>query len=327
MGEIDKSVKSYVKIPEIFTQLFNECFFDKEHYISAGRLVEQDSVLTVSGDKHSAERIRDVCMLSASGMQFRIILGVEEQTDIHYYMPVRVMQMDSMNYEYQCRKKAAAARKRGENFAPVEGVPKGTCIYPVMTIILYVGRKKWDGPTELYDMFNLSADEKNWLRKFVVNYPVYLIDARHMGNEELNRFTGDLKIFFTLLRDKYDEETVKGMIAKYPDTWYTLAVVKGDERYRECARSDEESRQAEGGSVVDPNLDRIENKGFQRGIKQGISQGISQGINQGISQGFSLLNELYRKLIAEGRDSDLHRSLEDESYQMKLLEEYGLMKK
>ncbi len=78
---------------------------------------------------------------------------------------------------------------------------------------------------------------------------------------------------------------------------------------------------------MDPNLDRIENKGFQRGIKQGISQGISQGINQGISQGFSLLNELYRKLIAEGRDSDLHRSLEDESYQMKLLEEYGLMKK
>ncbi len=55
-------------------------------------------------------------------------------------------------------------------------------------------------------------------------------------------------------------------------------MVKGDERYRECARSDGESRQTQGGNIVDPNLDRIENKGFQRGIKQGISQGISQGI-------------------------------------------------
>lgn len=76
MGKIDQSVKSYVKIPGIFTQLFNESFFDKEHYIDPEDVSEQDSVTDVPLRKQEiAERIRDVCMLSKSGMGFRIILG------------------------------------------------------------------------------------------------------------------------------------------------------------------------------------------------------------------------------------------------------------
>ena len=100
MGKIDQSVKAYVKIPGIFTQLFNETFFDREHYIHPEDVSEQDSVTDVPlKGREMAERIRDVCMLSKSGMGFRIILGVEEQTDIHYYMPVRVMQLDAMQDE------------------------------------------------------------------------------------------------------------------------------------------------------------------------------------------------------------------------------------
>jgi len=319
VGKIDQSVKAYVKIPGIFTQLFNETFFDREHYIHPEDVSEQDSVTDVPlKGREMAERIRDVCMLSKSGMGFRIILGVEEQTDIHYYMPVRVMQLDAMHYEKQCRMKAADARQQGIQFPPVHGVPRGTVICPVMTVVLYVGEDRWDGPRELYDMYGLKEEEKKWLKQYVPNYPMHLIDARHMSEKELSRFTGDLKIFFTAMREDCNEEMMKGMVAKYPDTWYTLAVVKNDKRYSSYARTVTGSKDEEngGGIAVDKWLDKVEERGFRRGISQGISQGLSQGID--------MITELYKRMASEGRQEDIKRSFEDAVYQRGLLQEYGL---
>ena len=130
--------------------------------------------------REMAERIRDVCMLSKSGMGFRIILGVEEQTDIHYYMPVRDMLMDAISYDSQCRRIASTAKEKRENFQYSNGVPKGTYIMPVISLILYVGSKKWDGPTQLYDMFDIPEDRIEWAKQYIRNYPINLIDARHI---------------------------------------------------------------------------------------------------------------------------------------------------
>lgn len=242
-------------------------------------------------------------------------------------MPVRVMQLDAMHYEKQCRLKAAEARRQGVKFPPVYGVPKGTIICPVMTVVLYVGEERWDGPKELYDMYGLKEEEKEWLRPYVPNYPLHLIDARHMSEEELSRFTGDLKIFFTAMREDCSEEMMKGMVAKYPDTWYTLAVVKNDERYREYAQTvmNSISEENEGGIAVDTWLDKIEERGFQRGISQGISQGVAQGVAQGTILGIDMITELYKRMASDGRQEDMKRSFEDTAYQKGLLQEYGLI--
>ena len=36
-----------------------------------------------------------------------------------------------------------------------DGVPKGTKIIPVVTLVLYTGRKKWDAPLSVYDMLDI----------------------------------------------------------------------------------------------------------------------------------------------------------------------------
>lgn len=321
MGAIDKSVKAYLKIPGIFAQLFNERFFEREYFVDPAHLQEQDSVLDVSlvrGDsskekRESMERLRDVCMMAESGMGFRIILGVEEQTDIHYYMPVRVMLMDAIHYEAQCKKKAAEAREQGEKFIPVQGVPQGTVILPVMTVVLYLGEKEWDGPRTLYDMFDLPEKEKEICKRRVADYPIHLIDARHMTDEEVECFTDDLKIFFTALRDNYDENRIRKAVAKYPDTWYTLAIIKNDKRYIEHMKLLEESKRDKGGISVDATLDRIENRGFQKGMSQGISQGIIQGI------------ELSARLMKEGKTEEMKHALEDKDYLKELLGAYDIV--
>lgn len=63
---------------------------------------------------------------------------------------------------------------------------------------------------------------------------------------------------------------------------------------------------------------------MERGIKQGIERGIEQGIERGIKQGKERLNLLNKRLLEEDRFDDLKRSIEDEGYQKKLYEEFGL---
>ena len=65
-------------------------------------------------------------------------------------------------------------------------------------------------------------------------------------------------------------------------------------------------------------------QGIKQGVEQGIKQGVEQGIKQGVEQGKERLNLLYGKLLSENRLEDLRKSIEDEEYQNRLYEEYGL---
>ena len=53
-------------------------------------------------------------------------------------------------------------------------------------------------------------------------------------------------------------------------------------------------------------------------------QGHKAGVEQGAEQEKERLNLLYRKLLSENRLEDLRKSIEDEEYQNRLYEEYGL---
>ncbi len=63
---------------------------------------------------------------------------------------------------------------------------------------------------------------------------------------------------------------------------------------------------------------------YRQGHKAGMEQGVEQGIKQGAEQEKERLNLLYRKLLSENRLEDLRKSIEDEEYQNRLYEEYGL---
>lgn len=44
-----------------------------------------------------------------------------------------------------------------------------------------------------------------------------LIDARHLSDKEIDRFEGDLKAFLLLLKDRFDREKMKLVVAMHRD--------------------------------------------------------------------------------------------------------------
>lgn len=58
--------------------------------------------------------------------------------------------------------------------------------------------------------------------------------------------------------------------------------------------------------------------------RMGMEEGHKTGLEEGEKRGEDRLNRLHKKLLDENRMEELRKSVEDESYQKKLFEEYNI---
>ena len=112
------------------------------------------------------------------------------------------MGYDAIDYETQCKKIRAQAISDGIVFNPVSGGPKGTKILPVITLVFYVGEKPWDEPRQLYDIFDIPEDRKEWAKRYIPDYPLHILDARHLTDEQIELCSDDLRAFFYMIREE-----------------------------------------------------------------------------------------------------------------------------
>jgi len=105
-----------------------------------------------------------------------LILGIENQSEVHYAMPVRNLIYDELNYGQQVNKIAALHRKEKDLKAGDEylsGFNKADKIMPVITLTVYFGAKEWDAPRCLKDMFPQDISEE--ILDEVDDYKLHLI--------------------------------------------------------------------------------------------------------------------------------------------------------
>ncbi len=104
-----------------------------------------------------------------------IIIGIENQSEVHYAMPVRNMIYDAMNYGRQigeAAKKHKKARDWNSSVEFLSGFAKGEKLMPVVTLTVYWGIGKWDGPRSIHEMLQPMDEE---LLKYVADYRLNLI--------------------------------------------------------------------------------------------------------------------------------------------------------
>lgn len=114
MGKTDIVTKNYMRGSDIFADAFNFLIYNGEARIQSQSLQERDAtelaVLfsndSVKNETEVQQKYRDV-LKRAVIMQNKeatyLLLGIENQTDIHYAMPVRNMIYDSLQYGNRSR--------------------------------------------------------------------------------------------------------------------------------------------------------------------------------------------------------------------------------
>lgn len=171
MGEKDTKAKEYLSDNNRFADLCNYVLFQGEQVIKAETLIEKDSTevlsILVDGREEQFQKWRDLIkgtVIKRNKDMVFVLIGIENQSDIHYAMPVKNMIYDALNYGSQVRETARRHRENHDKLTSAEflsGFRKKDKLTPVITITLYWGADKWDGPRTLHDM--LDHSDEGWI--------------------------------------------------------------------------------------------------------------------------------------------------------------------
>ena len=141
-----------------------------------------------------------------------LLLGIENQTEIHYAMPVRNMIYDALQYGNQVA--AIAAQNVKEKKAPtraefLSGFYKADKLRPVITLVLHFGADPWDGATSLHEMMYFPLEE---MRTFIQDYKIHLIDPAALKPDELEKFSTSLREVLGCIKYSKDKEKLSSFI-------------------------------------------------------------------------------------------------------------------
>lgn len=173
LGKIDTITKEYMKDPIIFADVFNKFLYHGKQVINPDKLTEMDSteIVVPYGEGKAGvpeQKYRDVLkLMMTDGNIAYCILGCEDQGTIHYAMPVKNMLYDSMQLARQVKKAAKSHRhKSGDTedtgYEPtsdefLSGFYKTDRLIPVVTLVIYFGPDRWDGPLTLKENVRSSG--------------------------------------------------------------------------------------------------------------------------------------------------------------------------
>jgi len=149
---------------------------------------------------------------------------------------------------------------------------------PIIPIILYHGKQKWDLPENFVDYFNVSSDIKEYLLQF----KYILIDlSTYKDQEFLEKLNRNARLYSALyaLKNIFDE------LDKFRPLLFRLIKIDREAvsfiiDYIVMAKDYPEEQ-------INPLLKELDmptiaERWIQKGIKQGLEQGIKQGIQQGL---------------------------------------------
>ena len=148
-----------------------------------------------NGAKTPIQKYRDNMKIWAAmqdGKAVYVLLGNENQSKVHYAMPVKNMLYDSINYAGQVDEARQSYRNfrydndgvkitlTSEEF--LSGFRKGDWLIPVITAVILFDPDEWDAPMSIHEM--LDVDEA--LLPFIPDYRINLIAPAKISDSEFS---------------------------------------------------------------------------------------------------------------------------------------------
>ena len=243
--------KALVNYKDVFSDICNVFFFDGKKVIKEEDLedAQPTSYYVAEGEIKGQER--DVCKYWRKGnLMINIAkIGIENQTSVDVYMPIRVMSYDSADYRLQFGHKLP--------------------LIPVVTIVLYFGIDKWPVNRNLYSLLDIPEN----LKKYVSDYQVNILELANITKSETENFTSDMKNMAEYLYCKQNDLPYKGskVPLKHPDEFIALMEEVADDKRIGKVYNIEKKKKKEVSMCT--LLDKMVNEGEARGEIRGEKRG------------------------------------------------------
>lgn len=231
IGAIDTVTKAYIRENEVFADAFNYFIYHGRQVINPQNLKELDTAEIVmplnTKEKNikkqlsAIQKYRDVLKAATIMMDdcgAYVLLGIENQTGVHYAMPVRNMIYDALQYGQQVADIAGQHRKeknqlRGHNTNEfLSGFYKSDRLLPVVTLVIHFNEEIWDGPLSLSEMMEIDGN----LAEFIQDYKINLIDPKKIPDDDLIKFQSSLREVLGCIKYSKDKEKLAAFINNNP---------------------------------------------------------------------------------------------------------------
>ncbi len=228
LGKKDTVTKEYMRNPVVFADAFNKYLYHGRQVIKPECLRELDTTeIAVPYGSDDAtvpeQRYRDVLKtVMTDGSMAYCILGIENQSDIHYAIPVKNGLYDFMQLAHQVAVTAKSHKREEKENTSMEscklsqdeylsGFYKTDRLLPVLTLTVFYSAEEWDGPLTLRDMY---SDLDDAVLQYVPDYRVNLIAPGNMTEEEIEEFRSSLKEVMLYIKYSKDKEKLQEVTQK-----------------------------------------------------------------------------------------------------------------
>ena len=277
MGKIDIAAKSYFSDLDRFADIFNFWIYDGENIIQPSDLTEMDTTEIAlpygNAAKTPIQKFRDVLKLYTAMQDSRaiyLVLGLEAEAKTNYAMVVKNMLYDAMNYSKQVASAAASHRTDAEAKPTsdefLSGFWKEDRLVPVMTLVVNISGKAWDGAKSLHDMFALT--DKRFLT-YIPNYRLNLLSPDQIDEQDFGKFRTGFGTAMQFIKHQHDD---------------SMDWMKDQSRFERVDRPTAEFIQTATGTKMQfDERDEVINmcRAWENSMNQAKNDGIQQGIGQG----------------------------------------------
>lgn len=214
MGKADDVTKAYMRQNDIFADAFNMYLYQGQQVIRPEQLHRLDTtelIVPYGADRAGMpkQKYRDVFRgVSAmeDGRAAYLLLGIENQRQVHYAAPVKNLIYDALQYGDQVEAAARSHRRAGDYGRRtrgefLSGFYKEDKLLPVITLMILFSPEAWDGPRSLREM--MAAEDERIL-SLVPDYQLNLLAPSELSGEMLGRFGTSLGSVLTFIKHSRD---------------------------------------------------------------------------------------------------------------------------
>ena len=287
----DIAEKQFFSHNDIFADTFNELVLKE-----TGLVIHEDEledVRTRSEYEPSAsdgvrEQERDVAKFWRKGGVILSLLGLESQTRIDKYMPVRVLGYEGADYRYQLiqREDDARAAVREGDRELARAIRARKC-YPVITAVLYYGIKpRWKKYRSLYDCLGMPEE----LKAVVQDRSINVIELAWLSQEQEDNLKTDLRLVVNMLRQMRITGTYRPKNLEdtrhVKDILMMFEALSGNmDKYTDAVLEYLAQHEGRRDVQVLDIVGAIRKGGLEDGRAEGLAEGLTQGLTQGLAQG------------------------------------------
>ena len=221
MGTKDTITKDYMADNRIFADVFNHMLYKGKNIIDPDTLHPLDTTALAapygSGTSEvPVQKFRDEFKslnVMHDDSRIYLLLGIENQSEPHFAMPVKNMVYDALEYAGQVENSARSHREAKQWPSTSTGFYKDDRLIPVITTVVYFGSDTWNAPRSLHEMLFVQDPE---ILSMVPDYRINLFSPAEIKDEELDKLQSNLKEVMLFIKYSKDKRKLQELTSQTP---------------------------------------------------------------------------------------------------------------